>query len=228
MKQLILALLPALALLSACHKQESVTYSGIEAGTMSAGVFTSDNGTVMTVVGNEAKYDVSSTRRVLISYKTQPVTDPDHISIDLTGLLDAGILPPARVDILSDDPDGTALQVSDAWFSTDYLNILATFEGKEAPKHDFTATYTADEKGIVVRIHHDGSEDTAAAGTVLSCFLSIPVYEPMLSYEQCALAVGIKAPYPAPVTLQWTSTTLDGGPLTLYERKGSYTPPASN
>jgi hypothetical protein len=227
MKKLILALLPALALLSACHKQESVTYSGIEAGTISAGVFTSDNGTVMTVVGNEAKYDVSSTRRVLISYTTHPVTDQNHIDIDLTGLLDAGILPPARVDILSEDPDGTALQVSDAWFSTDYLNILATFEGKEAPKHDFTADYTADEKGIVVRIHHDGSED-AAGGSVLSCFLSIPVNEPMLSYEQCATAVGIKAPYPAPVTLQWTSTTLDGGPLTLYERKGSYTPPASN
>ena len=227
MKKLILALLPALALLSACHKQESVTYSGIEAGTMSAGVFTSDNGTVMTVVGNDAKYDVSSTRRVLISDKTQPVTDPDHISIDLTGLLDAGILPPARVDILSDDPDGTALQVSDAWFSADYLNVLITFEGDDPAKHTFSADYTADEKGIVFRLHHDGSLDPSGS-KALSFFLSIPVYEPVLVYEQCSLAVGIKAPYPAPVTLQWTARTLDGGPLSVYDRKGSYTPPADN
>jgi hypothetical protein len=228
MKKLILALLPALTLLAACHKQGAATYSGIEAGTLSAGVFTSDNGTVMTVIGNEANYDVSSTRRVLISYQTHPVTDPNRIDIDLTGLLDAGILPPERVDAMSEDPDGTALQVSDAWFSKDYLNILATFEGKEAPKHDFTATYTVDTKGVVIRAHHDGSQDTAAAGSVLSCFLSIPVYEPLLSYEQEAQAQSLKPIYPAPFTLQWTSTTLDGGPLTLYERKGSYTPPSSN
>jgi hypothetical protein len=228
MKKLILALLPVLTLLSACHKQDSVTYSGIEAGTMSAGVFTSDSGTKMTVVGNEAKYDVTSTRRVLISYQTHPVTDQNHIDIDVTGLLDAGILPPTHVSTLPEGPDGSPLQVSDAWFSANYLNILAIFEGKEAPLHDFTATYTADDKGIVIRLLHDGSQDTAAAGNVLSCFLSVPVHEPLLSYEQEALAVGLKAPYPANFTLQWTSTTLDGGPLTLDERKGSYTPPSTN
>ena len=31
-----------------------------------------------------------------------------------------------------------------------------------------------------------------------------------------------------PVILQWSARTLEGGPLSLYEKKGSYTPPTSN
>ena len=226
MKRLILFLLPALALLTGCDKFGSVTYSGIEAGTIASGVFTSDNGTEMTVVGNEGKYDVTTSRRVLLSYESLPVTDPEHIDIDVKGLLDAGILPPKSVEAMSENPDGTALQVSDAWFSKDYENILANFEGNDATKHAFTATYTADEKGIVVRLSHEGSQDTASGA--LSCFLCIPIYEAVLSYDQIAKSAGLKAPYPADVILQWTSTTLDGGPLTLYERKGSYTPPSAD
>ena len=63
----------------------------------------------------------------------------------------------------------------------------------------------------------------------MNAFLSIPMDEPVLSYEQFALSLGKKqADYPAAVLLQWTAPTLEGGPLTLYERKGSYTPPVSN
>ena len=226
MKRLILTLLPALLLLGACNKLHTVTYTGIEAGTLAAGVFTSDSGTQMTVVGNEGKYDVTSSRRVLLSYESHPVTDPEHIEIDVKGLLDAGILPTHRVEAMSEDPDGTALQVSDAWFSKDYLNVLANFEGKDATLHTFTSTYTADEKGIVIRLSHEGSQDKGSGA--LSCFLCIPIYEPALTYDQIAKSVGIKTPYPADVTLQWTSTTLDGGPLTLYQRKGSYTPPSAD
>ena len=226
MKKLILTLLPALLLLGACNKLNTITYTGIEAGTISAGVFTTDGGTAMTVVGNEGKYDVTSSRRVLVSYESRPVTDPEHIEIDVLGLLDAGILPPQRVEALSEDPDGTALQVSDAWFSKDYLNVLANFAGKDAAKHSFTATYTVDEKGLVVRLLHESQQDTDAGA--LSCFLSLPIYDPILAYDQIAKSSGIKAPYPADVTLQWTSTTLDGGPLTLYERRGSYTPASAD
>ena len=227
MKRLILGLLLPALLLAGCHKQNAVTYSGIEAGTLDCGVFTSDNGTRMTVVGNEQKYDVTSSRRVLISYETHPVTDTDHIDIDLLALLEAGILPADRVTALPEDPDGTALQVSDAWFGADYLNILITFAGEDPAKHAFTADYTADDKGIVFRLHHDGSQESTGS-KALSVFLSIPVYEPVLVYEQCALASGIKAPYPAPVTLQWTARTLDGGPLSVYDRQGSYTPPSAD
>ena len=227
MKKLILCILMPVLLLAACNKQDSVTYSGIEAGTLASGVFTSDNGTKMTVVGNEGKFDVTTSRRVLISYETHPVTDMDHIDIDLLGLLEAGILPADRVSAVPGDPDGSPLQVSDAWFSADYLNLLIAFEGEDPAKHTFTADYAADDKGIVFRLHHDGTQDPST-GKALSVFLSIPVYEPVLVYEQSALAVGIKAPYPAPVTLKWTARTLDGGPLSVYERQGSYTPPAAN
>ena len=227
MKRLILALLPALALLAGCNKQDSYSYSGIEAGTISSGVFTSDNGTQMTVVGNEDKYDVYSSRRVLISFKTHPVTDPLHIDIDLQGLMDAGILQPVHVRSLPGDPTGSPLQVSDAWFSNEYLNILATFDGKEADKHIFTATYTVDEKGIAVRLDHDGSQDVTSGNTPLSLFLCVPMYELVLSYDQYAQSIALKPTYPIPVILQWTGRTLEGGPLTLLERKGSYRPPVA-
>ena len=228
MKRLILALLPALMLVSACHKQDAVTYTGLEAGTLSSGIFTSDIGVSMTVVGNEEKYDVTTTRRVLISYETHPVTDPDHIDIDILGLLDAGVLNPVHAQSLPEDPTGSPMEITDAWFSKDYLNILASFEGKEPALHDFSAAFTADEKGIVVRLDHDGSQESYSGSNILSCFLSIPISEPVLSYEQAALAVGIKSPYPAPVLLQWSARTLADGPLALYDRKGSYTPPATD
>ena len=226
MKRLILAL-SALVLAAGCNKQDSYTYSGIEAGTLGGGVFTSDNGTKMTVVGNEGKYDVTSTRRVLISYQTQPFTDPAHISIDLLGLLDAGILQPEHARSLPADPTGFPLQVSDAWFSSEYLNILATFEGKDPEKHTFSAAYTADEKGLTLRIGHDGSQDETTGNSPMSVFLCVPMYEPALSYDQYAQSTALKPTYPIPVLLQWTSRTLDGGPLTLLERKGSYLPPSA-
>ena len=226
MKKLILFLLPVLALLSGCNRQNSVTYFGLEAGTVSAGVFTTDEGVKMTVVGNEDNFDVTTTRRVMVRYETHPITDFEKIDIDVLALMDAGIPVPTSVDVISEDPDGTALQVSDAWFSADYLNILATFSGKDPTLHTFSAVYKATEQGVTFRLSHDGTKDTAS-GT-LSVFLSIPVYDPMLSYEQQYMASGMKQPWPATVVLQWTSTTLESGPLTVYERKGSYTPPVSD
>ena len=62
----------------------------------------------------------------------------------------------------------------------------------------------------------------------ISIFLCVPMYEPALSYDQYAQSTALKPVYPIPVILQWTSRTLDGGPLTLLERKGSYLPPHDN
>ena len=209
MKRLILVLCSILVLAAGCKKQDSYTYSGIEAGTLGGGVFTSDNGTKMTVVGNEGKYDVSSTRRVLISYQTQPFTDPAHISIDLLGLLDAGILQPEHARSLPADPSGSPLEITDAWFSSEYLNILATFKGKDPEKHTFSAAYTADEKGLTLRIGHDGSQDETTGTKPLSIFLCVPMYEPVLSLDQAAQAAGQKPVRPVPVLLQWTSYTME-------------------
>ena len=229
MKRLILALCSVLLLLAAgCNTQDSYTYSGIEAGTLGGGVFTSDNGTKMTVVGNEGKFDVSSTRRVLISYETHPIVADGRIDIDLLGLLDAGILQPEHARSLPEGPGGSPLEISDAWFSGEYLNILATFEGKNPEKHTFSAAYTAGEKGLALRIGHDGSQDEAAGAKPLSIFLCVPMYEPVLSLDQASQAAGQKPIRPVPVSLQWTSYTIDGGPLTLLEKKGSYLPPSAD
>ena len=230
MKRLIpYLLLAGLLLLPSCNKQDSVTYSGMEAGTMDSGVFTSDSSTKMTVVGNEGNYDVRSARRVLISFVTHPVTDPAHIDIDLTGLMDAAIVLPDPVESLPDDPDGSPVQVSDAWFSTSYLNILVSFPGVDASKHALTSSFTTGEDGVTVRLHHDASTDTASGDKVISAFLSVPIHDLQESYEAYALSTGLKqAVYPMPVTLQWSARVAENGPLAIYERKGSYTPPVSD
>ena len=227
MKKLILILLP-LMLLFGCNKQDSVIYSGVEAGTIQAGVFTSDNFTKMNVVGNDGKFDVGTERRVLISFRTHPITESNRIDIDLLGLWESTSLVPASAGAHPDGPDGSPLEVADAWFAAGYLNILASYTGTNESLHALSATYTVSESDITIRLHHDGSQDTATGGKAVELFLCIPMYDPLVSYDQYAIAAGKKqGVYPAPVLLQWTSHTIDGGPLTLFERKGSYTPPAT-
>ena len=223
-------LLPVLLfLLPACSDGNYVIYSGMEAGTMDAGVFTSDENSKLNVVGNEGNYDVRTSRRVLISYETHQITDPNRIDIDLKGLLDAAIVLPDAVETLPEDPDGSAIQVTDAWFGGGYLNILISFPGTDASKHAITSSFNTGEDGVTLRLHHDASTDTAAGNMAISTFLSVPIYDLRQSYEAYALSQGLKqAEYPMPVILQWSARTLEGGPLTVYERKGSYTPPASN
>ena len=230
MKRLIpYLLLAGLTLVAACNRKDSVTYSGMEAGIMDAGVFTSDSQTKMTVVGNEENFDVRSARRVLIYYETRPVTDSDHIDIDLLGLLDAAIVLPDAVESLPDDPDGSPIQVTDAWFSAQYLNILLFFPGDDAAKHSLTSSYVTGEDGISVRLHHDASTDTEDGDKIVSAFLSIPMHDLQQSYEAYARSQGQKqASYPMIVTLQWTARVAEAGPWAIYERKGSYTPPVED
>ena len=227
MKKLILILLP-LMLLCGCNKQDSVIYSGVEAGTIQSGVFTSDNFTKMNVVGNEGKFDVNTERRVLISFRTLPITESNRVDIDLLGLWESTSLVPAPVGTHPDGPDGSPLEVADAWFAAGFLNILASYTGGDESLHTLRATYSARESDITIRLHHDGSQDTAAGNKTVELFLCIPMYDPLVSYDQYAIAAGKKqGAYPAPVLLQWTSRTMEGGPLTLFERRGSYTPPVS-
>ena len=221
----LLSALTAILLLAGCNKNDSVTYTGLEAGTLSSGVFVTDNGVRMYVVGNESNFDVYQSRRVMVQYETRPITDPDHIEIDLLGLMQAIIREPFPIDALDDEPSGSPIDVNDAWFSGGYLNLLVAADGKDYNKHLCSANYTAGEDGIVIRLRHDSYEEGASgSNSRLNAFLSLPMYEPRVSYEQYAQSIGLKQTFPAPVTLQWTSTTLDGGPLTLYERKGSYAP----
>ena len=224
MKKLISALAGVLLLLPGCSWKDSVTYSGLEAGTIGSGVFTTDNGVKMNVVGNALKLDVTSARRVLVSYETHPVTDAAVIDIDLLGLWEAGIITPDPAGTLGEDPDGDPVQVTDAWFNAGYLNVLASYEGKDSSKHKLSAVYTADENGIVIRLRHADLETSEDGTQVENVFLSIPMDEPVLSFDQSNQAVGKKPAYPVSVLFQWTWYTLESGPLMLYEKKGSFTP----
>ena len=229
MKRLILPiLLPILLfLLPACSDGNYVIYTGMEAGMMDSGVFTSDENTKLNVVGNEGNYDVRSPRRVLISYETHQITDPNQIDIDLKGLVDAAIVLPDPVETIPEDPDGAAIQVTDAWFGGGYLNILISFPGADASKHAITSSFNTGEDGVTVRLHHDASTDTATGNKAISAFLSIPVYDLQEAYEAYARSAGQqKAIYPMPVILQWSARTMEGGPMSVYERKGSWSPPA--
>ena len=145
-----------------------------------------------------------------------------------TSTLDAGILQPEHARSLPEDPAGSPCEVTDAWFSNEYLNLLVGFTGKEPDKHTFSAAYTVDENSITSRLSHDGSQDTAAGNETMTVFLCIPMYEPALSFDQYAQSTGQKPARPIPVLLQWTARTLEGGPLALQERKGKYQPPVSN
>ena len=226
MKKLFFLLIACLLTLAGCNKQETPVFSGVEAGTIDSGIFTSDSGTKMYVTGNELKYDINRSRRVVIEYETLSVSDPDHIEIDLQGLMEAIIREPSSVGEMADQPEGSPVQITDAWFSGGYLNLLFSCEGKEYDKHQFSTTYLVNKDKIVIRLLHESSENVN--NSIINAFLSIPMQEPELSFYQFALSLGKKdGIFPAPVLLQWTALTIEGGPLALYEMEGSYNPPAS-
>ena len=228
MRKLLFALLLPMLLLCGCNKQDSVTYTGLEAGTIENGVFISDSFTRMNIVGNEGKFDVHTNRRVLVSFQTRPMTDSNRIDIDLLGLWESTSLAPVPAESLPGGPDGSPLQVSDAWFAAGYLNILASYTAHDESLHTLDAVYSASESAIVIRLRHDGTQDTAKGDKVVDLFLCIPMDEPIASYDQQGISSGKKqGSYPASVLLQWTSYTQEGGPLTLFEREGSFTPSAS-
>ena len=230
MKRLI-AIISALAavflLIAGCTKKDSVTYSGLEAGNILSGIFTTDNGVKMTVVGNDGKFDVTTDRRVLVEYTTHSASDTQHIDIDINGLWDAQIVPIMSMPAVSKDVVDSPIQIADAWFNAGYLNLLASFEGKDVSKHLIMAAYDISENGITFRLYHDGSIDSS--DNVQDIFACVPMNEVTTSYEHYCQSVGKKTVFPVPVLLQWTWYVLDEkGPVMLYERKGSYNPSASN
>ena len=216
MKKLILALLGGLLLLAGCNKREPVLYAGLESGRLDAGVFTTDNGVRMTIAGNEGNFDVRTSRRVLLSYRTHPLTG-DAVEIDVQGLWDAEIIGPDPAEALPDQPGGSPLKVTDAWFSAGYLNILASYPCGDPALHATSASYTVSLKGITLRLLHEGTPGEKENDV----FLCIPMEEPLRSYVEFK---GPAVTYPVPLLLQWSWYTLNGGPLMLYEREGTYSP----
>ena len=131
----------------------------------------------MNIVGNEGKFDVHTNRRVLVSFQTRPMTDSNRIDIDLLGLWESTSLAPVPAESLPGGPDGSPLQVSDAWFAAGYLNILASYTAHDESLHTLDAVYSASESAIVIRLRHDGMQDTAKGDKVVDLFLCIPMDE---------------------------------------------------
>ena len=224
----LLSALSAILLLAGCDLTNSVTYTGLEAGTIGSSVFTTDDGVKMNVVGNDRKYDVSSCRRVLVNYESLPITNSDALDIDVLGLLDAHIVTPTSAAQVPEDAVDTPVMITDAWFNAGYLNILATVVGKDKDGHAFSAAYTATTERITLRLYHDGTADTSGSDSQIY-FISVRMDDPVISYDQNCQAVGKQPVYPVSILLQWTWYALDqSGPVTLYERNGSYTPPSAD
>ena len=230
MKKLIIDILAFAAvflLLAGCEKKDSVTYSGLEAGNIDSGIFTTDNGVEMTVVGNVGKFDVTTSRRVLVEYTTNTGLDANHVEIDVHGLWDALPTPTISASALPEETADSPIQIADAWFNAGYLNVLASFEGKDVSKHQIMTAYSVSSDGITLRLYHDGSLEQT--DTVQDIFACVPMDEVITSYEHQCEAIGKKKVFPAPVLLQWTWYALDEkGPVMLYERKGYYIPSTSN
>lgn len=223
----ISALAAVFLLLAGCTDKDSVTYSGREAGNIQSGIFTTDNGVKMNVVGNDGRFDVTTGRRVLVDYTTRPGADSKHIDIDISGLWDAQNVPILSMSALSKDMVDSPIRISDAWFNAGYLNLLASIQAKDVSKHMIVAAYDISANGITFRLYHEGTVEQS--DTVQDIFACVPMNEVTTSYEHYCESFGKKAVFPVPVLLQWTWYALDEkGPLMLYERKGTFNPAASN
>ena len=206
-------------LLAGCSKQQPTQFSGIEAGLLKAGVFTTDNGTTMHIDGNEGGYDLLTARRVLVSYQTHPIADPSDVTIDLLGLWDAVMPEPVPEEGVEQEPDAP-VHITEDWFNAGYLNILATHAGDPV----FTASYFVNGGGITLRLRRDGmpGEDS------VSTFLSIPMTDAVVAYDRFRTSMGredLEGEIPVTLVWSWYRQTTDGPSqeVILYEKKGSFT-----
>lgn len=213
----LLLFLGILAVAAGCNRQESVFYSGVESGWLNSGLFKSDSGVPMTVVGNEGNLDVTTARRVLLQYQTHSLMSSGKVDIDVLGIWDAGIIDPEPAVTLPDTPSGSPLQVTDAWFSANYLNILASYPCENPSGHSTSVSYSVDTRAITIQLRHEGSTGSKSNDV----FLSIPMEASVNAYRE---RQGALANFPVDVLLQWSWYESKDGPLKLYGRTGSYKP----
>ena len=221
-KPMIILMAFLAAVFAGCNKQDSTYFSGIETGYLSAGRFTTDNGATMKIDGNEGNFDILSPRRVMLSYETHPVVSPYDVTIDLRGLWDALIIEPVPASDIPEDAADAPVQVSDAWFSGGYLNILAGFAGTDPALHTFSIALTVNANDAILRLRHDGGEETSTEWQ--DVFLSIPMADVVQAFDQLGASLGLKPATQVPVLLQWTWYEHEGGPAVLLEKEGSFTP----
>ena len=212
-------------MLAGCSK-DSVTYSGHEAGNILSGVFTTDNGVEMNIVGNDGKYDITTERRVYVDYTTRPGMDAKHIDIDVNRVRDALMASLIPSGLLPEETDDAPIQISKAWFDAGYLNLLTSFVGKDLSKHMFSAAYSVTAEGITFRLYHDARNEPSASGTAWDVFVCVPMDDIAVTYKHCCEAVGKKPLSQIPFILQWTGNLT--GKKALYDIEVTYKPSASN
>lgn len=221
-KPLIILMAVLSALFAGCNKQDSTTFGGTETGFLSAGRFTSDNGVTMKVDGNEGNFDILSSRRVMLSYETHPVVSPYDVTIDLRGLWDAVIVEPVPFDDIPEDAADAPVQVTDAWFSGGYLNILAGVPYTDPALHTFSLAYAVNANNAILRLRHGSTEESTTGWQEV--FISIPMADIVLAFDQFGASLGLKPATQIPVLFQWTWYEKIDGPAVLLEKEGSFTP----
>ena len=218
MKKLLPLLVAVLLLPWACRKQDSPVFTGAESGQMKGGVFTNDTGVSMTIDGNEEGYDIRTPRRVLATYRMHPLRNPGGVVIDV-------VFEPDPAGALPEEAAGRPVLVTDAWFSGGYLNILA---GAADGEHGFSAAYSVEARGIILRLLDEGSPRQTDRETALGLFLSIPMAGALQAYDLLLASLGQDIGTAVPVFFQWTGYRQDGEQTAdepvLFQKEGTFRP----
>ena len=221
MKKFLVLLLPLFLLLSGCRKDGFVPYSGQEMGLIQNGSILTDEGVRLIIDGNPENYDILTSRRVLVSYKTTSIGSDRTYTIDLQELMETTVSDPIPVSeplgLVSDDP----VRISEAWFSGGYLNLTVAYAGIDPALHTFPLRFDIDGKRAVLRLYHDARESVPSDTEPKQACLCFPME-----------AVAAAFPAPAdkskttviPVLLQWRWYEDDdpSRQTVLYVKEGTY------
>ena len=229
MKKLFLLLLIVpfvLVIFVGCKKVGPAVYTGVETGVIGGGQFTTDYGLTLRIDSNEGSFDVQTERRVMVSYETIPEENGSVSAIGIRQLWECTVVPPVPAATIPEDAADAPVELTSLWFSRGYLNMLANFSETKPAPGSFSAAYSFDPNGTILRFRHDDSDDTAASTRNNLVFLSLPLSEPILDFDQNCLQLGQTPVSPVPIIFQWTWYLQQGGEPTLIQREGSYDPQA--
>ena len=219
MRKVLSAILTLSLLLTGCRKDDFVAYSGMEMGQVQNGTILTDEGLTLIVGGNPGNYDVRTGRRVLIRYQTTAIGDDGSYTVDLQELWETAVSDPVPasdpIGLVSDDP----VQITEAWFSGGYLNLMVAYAYTDPALHAFPLSFENDGKRAVLHLYHDARE-TVPSGTELKqaclCFPMEAIAATFPSDKSKTTVI--------PVLLQWRWYE-DNDPsrqTVLFGKEGSY------
>lgn len=223
-KVLLLMIVPLL--LTGCRKEGFVPYAGMETGQVRSGVILTDNGVRLVVDANPGNYNLTTDRRVVVSYKTTAFDGADTYRIDLEELWETSYIEPLA------EPTGETyedpVRIDQAWFSGGYLNVDVAYSGTLPLNHLFPAAYEIVDGKVFFIIKHGARNDTTPKDPLLRSFLCFPLETLTKEYLDLNPDVAKKKNPAIPFVLQWHWYALDGDniqdEIILYEKEGTYFP----